>query len=138
MLKNKSNIVILILILVSSFFIYKWYFSVDYKNHKDIIEKLESENDKLTSKIDSNNIVIGGLRIEIDSLESSVDEKINQIDSLNTEIDSLSQSISITKGELERVRKEKLEKEKKIKDFEENYQPKNKEDLFKSLKNNLK
>lgn len=137
MLKNKSNIVILILILVSSFFIYKWYFSVGYNDHKKAIEKLESKNDELRSEINSNNIIIGDLRISVDSLEYNVGKKILKIDSLNIEIDSLSQSISLTKDELERLRIEKVEKEKKIKDFEENYIPKKIDNLFESLKNKL-
>lgn len=133
--KNKSNILVGILLVISSILFYQWYFNTPESDSKEKIEKLETENQKLSDLINSRNDKIDDLAKEIDGLEITINERSQVIDSLSNKIGALNEDIINKRKELDKVRLERDRKQKELEEFEENYKPKSKDELFKSLKN---
>lgn len=127
---------ILILLTISLFFGYKWFFSSnDGSNIK--LELLEEENDKLREYIEINNQLIDDLELEVTNLTKIITKKELLIESLDLEINTLSDQVTNKKEELDTLLSELKEKKEKIQELKKNPIKREGTNLFDSLKEKI-
>jgi Tfp pilus assembly protein PilO len=113
---------------------YNWYFKAD-KEYKNQVNSLREENKKIKNSRDSlsNNIIV--LEKEFSIIKDREDSLNIIIKKLDIQISDSKNKANKSKAELEALRLELLETNKKIKELRNNPPNRTGEDLIKSIKN---
>jgi chromosome segregation ATPase len=133
-----KNLLILILLVFSLFFGYKWYFSTGNSDYKKELKDLNEKNKALQAQRDSINIEIKKLEYDFLKLKEKEFFLVQKIDSMSTEIELVKSRAAKSKKELDKLRGDLSETRKKIEELKENPVNRTGDSLLNSLKNNLK
>jgi chromosome segregation ATPase len=135
---DSKSILIIVFLIISLFFGYKWYFNTDNSNYKNQIEELRIQNQFLEKQRDSINVKINLLENNLLTLTESEKTLLIKIESLSSEIESAKKNANKSKSELEKLRAELANTIKKIEHLKSNPPNRTGDDLLNSLKNKLK
>lgn len=133
-----KSILILILLVFSLFFGYKWYYGTDYNDYKNKIKELRGSNNLLKSQRDSIRVILVNLKNDLDLLKDKEDLLNSEIDSMRIEIENAKTNSNKSKSELDKLKSELKETRKRIDYLKDNPPNRTGDDLIQSLKNNLK
>ena len=115
-------------------FVYNWYFKAD-NNYKNQIKLLKESNKNIQFSRDSISISILNLENSFKIIKSREDSLINKINKLDIQVSESKRKANKSKIELESLRKELLETNKRIVYLESNPSNRNGQDLINSIKN---
>lgn len=134
---DKKNILLLILLAISIFFIYKNYFSED-SDYKKKLRDLKLDNERLQRKRDSLNNCKILLEKEFSILSKNSKSLEVKLDSMKNELISQKNKASLSKKELDELRHKLAETKKKIEELKNNPPNRQEIDLINSLKSKMK
>ena len=133
-----KNILILILIIISSFSVWKWMTKVDDTKSKERIKELENEFRKLEIRKDSVDNNIKTLELEFEKLELKDSLLMEENKKLSQEAKQAESEAKVWKTRLQSSQKKQEETRSKIKQLEKNPIKREGNDLLESLKNKTK
>lgn len=129
-----KSILIFILLTLLMGVAYNWYFKAD-KDYKNQVKMLRDENIKIKNTRDSLSTNILNLEKEFIVIKDREDSLNNRIKILDIQIADARNKANKSKAELDALRIELLETNKKIKELRNNPPNRTGEDLIKSIKN---
>lgn len=136
---DSKSILIILLLVFSLFFGYKWYFSMDdRKEWKDKVEQLNKENKAIVDKRDSLQSSLNELKIIYDDIVVKDSLLQIQISDLEKDIIDSKNKANRTVIELNKIKQEFEENKRKIEELINNPIDKSDNELIDSLKNKLK
>ena len=133
-----KNILILILIIISSFSVWKWLTKVDDTKSKERIKELENEFHKLEIRKDSVDNNIKTLELEFEKLEVKDSLLVEENKKLSKEAKQAELESKIWKTKLQTSQKQQEETRSRIKQLGKNPIKREGNDLLESLKNKTK
>lgn len=134
-----KSILILMLLIISLFLGYNWYFgNTSNSDYKKQVKKLREENKKLKIDRDSLSLNINKLEDDFKKIKESEDSLLIKIEISKSEILELNRGANVSKNELAKLRKELYEINKRIKEFNDNPPNRVGDDLINSIKNKTK
>jgi peptidoglycan hydrolase CwlO-like protein len=129
-----KSILIFILLTLLMGVAYNWYFKAD-KDYKNQVKMLRDENIKIKNTRDSLSTNILNLEKEFIIIKDREDSLNNRIKILDIQISDARNKANKSKAELDALRIELLETNKKIKELRNNPPNRTGEDLINSIKN---
>lgn len=136
---DSKSILIILLLVFSLFFGYKWYFSMsDRKEWKDKVEQLNKENKALIDKRDSLQSSLNDLKIIYDDIVVKDSLLQIQISDLEKDIIDSKNKANRSVKELNKIKQELEENKRRIEELINNPIDKTDNELIESLKNKLK
>lgn len=129
-----KSILIFILLTLLMGVAYNWYFKAD-KDYKNQVKMLRDENIKIKNTRDSLSTNILNLEKEFIVIKDREDSLNNRIKILDIQISDARNKANKSKAELDALRIELLETNKKIKELRNNPPNRTGEDLINSIKN---
>lgn len=136
---DSKSILIILLLVFSLFFGYKWYFSMDdRKEWKDKVEQLNKENKAIVDKRDSLQSSLNELKIIYDDIVVKDSLLQIQISDLEKDIIDSKNKANRTVIELNKIKQELEENKRRIEELINNPIDKSDNELIESLKNKLK
>lgn len=134
-----KSILLIILLSISIFIGYKWYFTIDSMGiYKSNYELLQKQNLLIEKQRDSLNKLILNLNIEKKQLLIKDSLSYVKITNLDKQIKIKISNMNNTKKDLDNIKNKLREFEDKIKIIKNQPINKNDDSLIQSLKNNLK
>ena len=133
-----KNILILILIIISSFSVWKWMTKVDDSKSQERIKQLEDEFRKLEIRKDSVDNNIKTLELEFEKLELKDSLLREENKKLSQEAKQAEIEAKVWKTKLQTSQKQQEETKSKIKQLGKNPIKREGNDLLESLKNKTK
>ena len=132
-----KSILILLLAIICSIFVLKYYNESD-KEYKKELDKLRAENELIHQKRDSLLNERNKLETDLVVVRKNNDSLIYLSNVLEKEVASQKQKAIISRQELNRLRKDLEETKIKIEDLKKNRSNRNGDELLNSLKSKMK
>lgn len=132
-----KSILILLLVIICSIFVWKYYNESD-KEYKKELDKLRAENELIHQKRDSLLNERNKLETDLVVVRKHNDSLIYLSNVLEKEVASQKQKASISRQELDRLRKDLEETKIKIEDLKKHPSNRNGDELLNSLKSKMK
>jgi hypothetical protein len=132
-----KNTIILILIIVTIFFGYKWFISGD-SGSNERVKQLEKEFAELESRKKLADLEINKWRCKFDTLQKEGDILKQENIKLEAETKKAEQEANKSKSNLNKLRLEMIETKNKIEQLKKNPIKRTGDDLLQSIKNKTK
>lgn len=129
-----KNIFIGVLLTLLIFISYNWYFKGD-SDYKNQLNLLRDENKILQKTRDSLSLNILNLEFEFENLKRTEDSLLFKIELLDDELIIYKKRVSKTRKELDSLRNNLIETNKKIEDFKKTPPNRTGDALINSIKN---
>ena len=132
-----KNTIILILLIVSLLFGYKWFIESD-SGSKERVKQLEKEFTELENKKKLTDLEINKWKSKFDTLQKEGDILKQENIKLEAETKKAEQEASKSKSNLDKLRLEMIETKNKIEKLKKNPIKRTGDDLLQSIKNKTK
>jgi peptidoglycan hydrolase CwlO-like protein len=132
-----KNTIILILLIVSILFGYKWFIESD-SGSKERVKQLEKEFTELENKKKLTDLEINKWKSKFDTLQKEGDILKQENIKLEAETKKAEQEASKSKSNLDKIRLEMIETKNKIEKLKNNPIKRTGDDLLQSIKNKTK
>ena len=132
-----KNTIILILLIVSILFGYKWFIESD-SGSKERVKQLEKEFTELENKKKLTDLEINKWKSKFDTLQKEEDILKQENIKLEAETKKAEQEASKSKSNLDKLRLEMIETKNKIEKLKNNPIKRTGDDLLQSIKNKTK
>jgi chromosome segregation ATPase len=130
-------ILILVLLLFTLFFGYKWYFT-DNSDYKGKINELKQQYQLLEEEKKENSLIIERYKVELDSIMEQDSLNLVRILYLELEVVESEKKAEISKNKFHKLKKELEKTQKEIEEFKKSPPNRTGDDLLESIKNKTK